>query len=236
MEWNRYCNYFIVCLILFARYDTYANSCFLGPDHAIFELCNPAFGGRGQGFHRRLTGSKSRPQLSFDGTCGFQGEGWSAKFPLFKMATWNCRSLTYERVQYCRTLGYDVLALTELWHNQAKFQSKDKSFIVAEPKKIKKGKRKGKVRFPNDKAAGVTIMLSKRAQQKVQDFGSEGERVCYVRLKGPTTSLFIIAAYIPHRARTAPCQDDTLHDVGAVLRRVPQGDCICILGDFNEQM
>ena len=92
------------------------------------------------------------------------------------------------------------------------------------------------MRFPNDKAAGVAIMLSKRAQQKVQDFGSEGERVCYVRLKGPTTNLFIIAAYIPHRARVAPCQDDTLHDVESVLRRVPQGDCICILGDFNEQL
>ena len=66
-------------------------------------------------------------------------------------------------MQYCRALGYDVLALTELWHNQTKFQSKDKSFVIAEPKIIKKGKRKGKVRFPKDKAAGVAIMLSKRA-------------------------------------------------------------------------
>ena len=152
------------------------------------------------------------------------------------MATWNCRSLTFERVQYCRSLGYDVLALTELWHNQKKFQSKDNSFIIAEPKIIKKGKRKGKVRFPKDRAAGVAIMLSDRAQKKVQDFGSEGERVCYVRLKGPVASIFIIAVYVPHRGRVAPCQDDTLKDVENVLRRVPQGDCVCLLGDFNEQL
>ena len=79
-------------------------------------------------------------------------------------------------------------------------------------------------------------MLSKRAQKKLIDFGSEGERVCYVRLKGPTTNIFIIAVYVPHRARVAPCQDDTLHDLEAVLRRVPKGDCICIMGDFNEQL
>ena len=80
-------------------------------------------------------------------------------------------------------------------------------------------------------------MLSKRVQDKVQDFGSEGERVCYVRLKGPTTrSLFFIVVYVPHRGRVDPCQDDTLHDLEAVLNRVPQGDCIWILGDFNEQL
>ena len=79
-------------------------------------------------------------------------------------------------------------------------------------------------------------MLSKRAQEKVQDFGSEGERVCYVRLKGPTTSIFIIAVYVPHRGRVAPCQDDTLQDLENVLRRTPRNDCICILGDCNEQL
>ena len=77
-------------------------------------------------------------------------------------------------------------------------------------------------------------MLSKRAQQKLIDSGSEGERVVYARLKDPTTNLFVIAVCVPHRARVAPCQDDTLRDLEAVLRRVPQGDCIVILDDFNE--
>ena len=39
-----------------------------------------------------------------------------------------------------------------------------------------------------------------------------------------------------HRGRVAPCQDDTLHDLDVVLNRMSQGDCICILGNFNEYL
>ena len=79
-------------------------------------------------------------------------------------------------------------------------------------------------------------MLSKRAQAKLLDSGSEGERVVHARLKGPVKNVFFITTYFPHRARVAPCQDDTLQDLETVLHRVPQGDCICMLGDFNEQL
>ena len=48
--------------------------------------------------------------------------------------------------------------------------------------------------------------------------------------------LFVIAVYLPHRGRVAPCQGDTLHDLEEVLRIVPQGDCVCVMGDFNEQL
>ena len=55
----------------------------------------------------------------FDSTCGYPGEGlvsdWSRKHPNLTMATWITRSLTFERFYYCQSLGYDVLALTELW-------------------------------------------------------------------------------------------------------------------------
>ena len=116
------------------------------------------------------------------------------------------------------------LALTELWHNQKKFQSKDKSFVIAEPKILKKGKRKGKMRFPDDKAAGVGILLSPATRRKVKSFGSEGERDCWVRerLKGSTCNLFVIAVYLSHRDRVSPCQTDTLKDVEAVLAKVPR--------------
>ena len=46
----------------------------------------------------------------------------------------------------------------------------------------------------------------------------------------------MIVVHVPHRGRVSPCQDDTLHDLEAVLNRVSQGDCICIIGDFNEQI
>ena len=67
-------------------------------------------------------------------------------------------------------------------------------------------------------------------------FGSEGERVCWVRLKGPTCNIFIVAVYMPHRGRIQPSQDDTIKDIQMVLAKIPRGDCICVLGDLNEQL
>ena len=62
--------------------------------------------------------------------------------------------------------------------------------------------------------------------------------VGWVRFKGPTCNLFVIAVYVymPHRGRIQPSQADTLADLEKVLRKVPKGDCICILGDMNEQL
>ena len=79
-------------------------------------------------------------------------------------------------------------------------------------------------------------MLSPRMAKKVEKFGSEGERVVWVRLRGPTCNLFVIAVYLSHRGRVSPSQDDTLADVQKVIAQVPEHDCVCILGDFNEQI
>ena len=130
-----------------------------------------------------------------DATLGFPGEGWGR----LRMATWNTRNLTFERHKYCESLGYDVLAITELWRKQGKYQTSNTKYTTSTPKLIQKGPRKGQMRFSDDKAAGVAIMLSSRAQKKLMGFGSEGERVCWVRLKGPICNMFIVAAYIPHR-------------------------------------
>ena len=65
----------------------------------------------------------------------------------------------------------------------------------------------------NDRAAGVGIILSHTAEQKVMMFGSTGERVCFVRLKGPVCNLFVVTTYMPHRGRTAPSQEDTIADL-----------------------
>ena len=129
-----------------------------------------------------------------------------------------------------------MLVLTELWRNQSKHQRKDRSFTISEPILIKKGPRKGQKRFPDDRAAGVAILLSDTAEKQVESFGSEGERVCWVRLRGPICHLFIIDVYVSHRTRTAPSQGDTMHDLEKVLSCVPQGDCTCVAGDFNEQL
>ena len=169
---------------------------------------------------------------AFDGTLGFPGEGWSKDHLNLKIGTWNTRSLTFERFNYCKSLHYDVLAITELWRNQQKFQDNSTAFIVGEAKTG----NDGAPRFPNDRAAGVGILLSATAQQKVMAHGSTSERVCFVRLEGPVCNLFIVACYLPHRGRTAPSQDDTICDLHTALKKAGSKDCIVLLGDFNEQL
>ena len=120
-------------------------------------------------------------KFDFDATLGFPGEGWKQ----FTAATWNTRSLTHERYEYYKSLGYDILAITEVCCNQCKYQTKTKEFIVSEAKIIQKGPKKGTKRYTKDSAAGVGIILSPHMQKKVHSFGSNGERVCWVRLKGP---------------------------------------------------
>ena len=149
---------------------------------------------------------------------------------------WNTRSLINERYDYCLSLKYDVLVITELWRTQNKHQKTSKEFIASESIIIKKGPRKGQKRFPNDRAAGVGIMLSPRIQAKVHSFGPEGEWVYWVRLKGPVCDLFVVAIYMPHRGRVSPDQNQTLEDIRKVLADIPARDCICLLGDFNEQL
>ena len=93
------------------------------------QFANPAFGGQGTGPAINIkVGNKLRSQnwrhlhadgYTFNSTLDYPGEGWKR----FNVATWNPRSLTEERFKYCQTLGHDVLALTELWRHQSKFQS-----------------------------------------------------------------------------------------------------------------
>ena len=123
----------------------------------------------------------------YDETLGFPGEGWQN----FSASAWNPRSLTKERFEYAVSLGYDILALPELWRRQSEFQTSTKQFIVSELIIRKKGPKKGQTLYPNDRAAGVGILLSPRMQKKVNSFDSRGERMCWVlgKTKGPGPSL-----------------------------------------------
>ena len=113
------------------------------------------------------------------------------------MATWNTRSMTNERFAYCNQLGYDVLAVTELWRSQDKFTKRSNEFTVSKIIRDKHGNYKN----TNDPAAGVGILLSQRAQARVMAAGSDNERICWVRLRGPVSNIFIIAVYLPHSQR-----------------------------------
>ena len=95
------------------------------------------------------------------------------------MVTWNTRSLTFERFEYVKNLKYDVISLTELWRTQNNYQTSRTNFTVSESIKVKiPDTDKFTIRYPDDKAAGVGILLSDAAEEKLESFGAEGERIC----------------------------------------------------------
>ena len=182
---------------------------------------------------------------TFDSTLGFPGEGWhrqrkrkrkrqhwSKNEGGLTMATWNTRSMTNERFAFCKQLDYDVLAVTELWRKQDKFTTRSNEFTVSNIIRDKHGNYQN----AHDPAAGVGILLSKRAQAKVMAAGSNSERICWVRLRGPVSNIFIIAVYLPHSQRAQPSLDDTLAELDATCKQAGQGDCLVILGDMNVQL
>ena len=81
-------------------------------------------------------------------------------------------------------------------------------------KKVPGKKRK----YPDDRASGGGIILSKRAKKKLLTFGTHGERICWVLIKDPVCNLFIIVIYLSHRDRVQPSQGDiTDPDPGCIV-------------------
>ena len=177
-------------------------------------------------------------QMAFDASLGFPGEGpegpesnWSSQ--RLTMATWNTRSMTKERFDYCHRLQYDVLAVTELWNKTPSFAKGTIKWTYGIPALDPETKEPV---YPKDPAAGTGILLSDRAAAKYMSHGSPCNRISWVRLKGSATNMFIIAVYLPHRARIKPAQSDTIQSLVKLLRQVPKHDCIILMGDFNEQL
>ena len=143
--------------------------------------------------------------------------------------------MTIERFDYCKRMDYyDVLTVSELWRTQEKFTSRSYEFVTSAT--VKKDKH-GNLVIENDPAAGVGILLSARAQQKVLDVGNNNsERICWVRLKGPACNLFVVAVYMPHASRVQPAQADTLNELDMICKQAKPGDCLVVMGDFNVQL
>ena len=162
---------------------------------------------------------------SFDSTMGFPGEGPNPSSNWAKdrlsVATWNSRSLTRERFDYCKDLKYEKLALTELWNNAPKYADGTVSWTYGQPQK---SPETDELLYPKDPAGGVGILLSQRASNMYLSHGSPCNRITWVRLKGTTVNIFVVAVYMPHRARVKPAQEDTLQSLSQLLRQVPKHD------------
>ena len=173
-------------------------------------------------------------QFGFDQTLGFPGEGpnfWSKSEPYITMAGWNPRSLTFERFQYCLSLNCDILVLPELWRQAEKFADGTTKWIYGKPVLVN-----GRPKYPDDRAAGVGILLSKRAQAMLLAHGTPCERIAWGRFKGPVTNMFVIGVHMPQSARKDPAQHNTLQVLTQLLKQVPSSDCTIIIGDLNAQL
>ena len=129
---------------------------------------------------------------------------WSRKWHNLRMTCWNCWSYSNERHAFCKSLGYDVLALTELHNKQNNLNFSSDLWVPSAQAAFDKQKC-------TDSAAGVAILLSKRMRRHIDNAGHVGTRIAWVRLRGPTCPIFFIAVYVPHKYRAAaPQASDTL--------------------------
>ena len=193
--------------------------------NAFNDVHSWAFGGKGYIIVKYpVNFVRCSPHGLFDSTLGYPGEGptprkWFAMIAAYlTIVTWNTRSLSDVRFKYCAKLGYDILALTELWDNAHRYADGTVRWTYSQ-KEI--DPKINEPVFPNDPAAGVGILLSKRMIPKYREHGSPCNRICWVRLKGPVTNLFVIAVYLPHRARVKPAR------VCVVLYMCSCAVCMC---------
>ena len=107
---------YIVTLLFWCLLDG-ISLCDIHDRRILTYTSNLAYGGRGPA--RTWRKRRKRGKI-FNATLGFPGEGWAQ----LRFGTWNTRGITFQRFKYCQKLGYDVLALTELWRGQHKYQTK----------------------------------------------------------------------------------------------------------------
>ena len=156
---------------------------------------------------------------------------WSTKFFQAQLGVWNCWSLSNERFNYCESLKYDILGLTELHNMQAKEHFMGRRWVCSAQAELDE---KG---HSTDPAAGVAIMLSPRMADKVIGQGHVGTRIAWVRIAGPVCNIFYVVVYVPHKGRTQkPMAKDTLMQLRKLLQTVRKSDCIILAGDLNCQL
>ena len=124
------------------------------------------------------------------------------------------------KLEYCRSLNFDALCLTELWNHQ----TAEADFVVSTKNR-------------KDRAGGVGILLGPKLLPYVVKTGSEGSRIVWVRIRGPTCNLVIVGVYLAHSKRkSSPHAEHTLRKLQTFLNSLGRHECVSILGDLNAQL
>ena len=90
----------------------------------------------------------------------------------------------------------------------------------------------------NDKAAGVGLSLSSRAQKALIFANAISPRILMARFKAKRADLTVIVVYIPHKGRydTPINQSSTYNKLEQVIFTVSDHDCLIVMGDFNRSL
>ena len=86
---------------------------------------------------------------------------------------------------------------------------------------------------PNDRAAGVGLLLSARAQKALTFANAISPRILMARFKADRADLTVIVVYIPHQGKD---QVPTYTELEQVISTVSKHDCLVVLGDFNSRL
>jgi exonuclease III len=142
-----------------------------------------------------------------------------------KIATWNISGIKSNWLEIAERENYDIICLTET-HDDGSF---DFTTTGIDSNRIIRSENCGK----EDRSSGCAIILSQRLSSTVMVSGTTSSRICYVRLRGVATNIFITCVYVPHKNRVAPCPRDTVEELDSLLGTVPEHDCKLVMGDFN---
>ena len=87
----------------------------------------------------------------------------------------------------------------------------------------------------NDKAAGVGMLLSERAQKALFFVNPISPRILLARFHGEFSDFTVIVTYIPPQSRLVD-QKKVYDDLHVVASRISKHDCKVIVGDFNSRL
>ena len=87
----------------------------------------------------------------------------------------------------------------------------------------------------NDKAAGVGMLLSERAQKALFFVNPITPRILLTRFHGEFSDFTVIVTYIPPQSRLVD-QKKVYDDLHVVASRISKHDCKVIVGDLNSRL
>lgn len=148
-----------------------------------------------------------------------------------RIGTWNVRTLseTSRLAQVCKefnTYRLTLLGLCETrWYDSGEFTTSDGLTLLYS------GKTSNEPR-----SSGVGILLSKPAKKSLIDWKPYSDRIITARLRTRARNLTCIQCYAPTEAAELSTKESFYDLLGNVLKTVPRGDIVIMMGDFNAQV